>query len=399
MKQLFDLSQKEKKLIIGLMSGTSVDGIDAALVEVEGSGTATRIRQLDFMTVPFPDGFKEFVLRNSQTGTSDVADITRLNFLLAQLYAGAVAGVCKHANIPQSRVDLIGSHGQTIHHLPAKTELFGEQIAATLQIGDPSVLAKLTGIVAIGDFRVGDMAFGGQGAPLVPYFDYLLFRSDKVSRALLNIGGIANITYLPKNCKASDVLAFDTGPGNMVVDQIMKTLYGREYDVDGQVAFSGKILPDLTDYLMKDEYVTQVPPKSTGRERYGSTYVSGILAEFASRPKEDIVATVADFTARAVYENFNRFLSPKVGNTGENRLAELFVSGGGARNKFYMHSLRNYLKGTQVEVAENLGISSDAKEAICFAVLANETISGNPANMPQVTGATQRTILGKICLP
>lgn len=399
MKQLFDLSQKRKKLVIGLMSGTSVDGIDAALVEVDASGTATRIRQLDFITVPFPDGFKDFVLRNSQTGTSDVADITRLNFLLAQLYAGSVKELCEHANVPRSQIDLIGSHGQTIHHLPDKTELFGQRVAATLQIGDPSVLAKLTGIVTIGDFRVGDMAFGGQGAPLVPYFDYLLFRSEEVSRALLNIGGIANITYMPKNCEASDVLAFDTGPGNMIVDQIMKILFGKEYDEDGQVALSGKIRGDLTNYLMSDEYVTQAPPKSTGRERYSSRFVSDILTRFASYPKEDIVATVADFTAKAVYENFERFLSPPATAKSEDPLAEMFVSGGGARNKFYLQSLRKYFKHTKVEVAENLGISSDAKEAICFAVLANETISGNTANMPQVTGASQRTILGKICLP
>ncbi|MCL5268605.1 MAG: anhydro-N-acetylmuramic acid kinase [Bacteroidetes bacterium] len=399
MKQLFELSQKPKKLVIGLMSGTSVDGIDAVLVEIEGSGTDTRILQLDFITVPFPAGFKAFVLRNSQTDTSDVSDITRLNFLLAQLYAKAVKALCKHANVAPDEVDLIGSHGQTIHHLPDKVELYNERIAATLQIGDPSVLAKLTGIVTIGDFRVADMAFGGQGAPLVPYFDYLLFRSDKASRALLNIGGIANITYLPDRCEASEVLAFDTGPGNMVVDQIMKIVYDKEYDEDGQIAFSGQVQEDMTDYLMKDEYVTAAPPKSTGRERYGSSYVSDILSKFSKLRKEDIVATVTDFTARAVYENFNRFLSPTALQKGRSQLAELFVSGGGAQNKFLLHSLGRYFAGTRVAVAENLGISSDAKEAICFAVLANETISGNPANLPQVTGASKRTVLGKICLP
>ncbi len=397
MKRILELSQKEKKLIIGLMSGTSVDGIDAALIETQGQGTSTKIRQLDFITVPFPAGFKEFVLRNSQTGSSDVSDITRLNFLLARLYAKAVGALCEHAGVPAEKIDLIGSHGQTIHHLPAKVDLFGEQVAATLQIGDPSVLAKLTGITTIGDFRVGDMAFGGQGAPLVPYFDYLLFRSDKVSRALLNIGGIANITYLPRNCGAAEVVAFDTGPGNMVIDQIMKTLFDKEYDADGRTASSGKISEELTDYLMSDEYVTATPPKSTGRERYGKSYVSDILSKFSSLPGEDLIATVSDFTARAVHENFMRFISPVAAGIHE-PLAELFVSGGGAQNKFLLHALARYFTGSKVEVAENLGISSDAKEAICFAVLANETIAGNPANMPQVTGASRPTILGKICL-
>jgi anhydro-N-acetylmuramic acid kinase len=399
MKQLCELSQKQRKLVIGLMSGTSVDGIDAVLIEIEGSGTTTRIRQIDFITVPFPNGFKEFVLRNSQIGTSDVADITRLNFLLAQLYSKAVEALCTHANVAQEKVDLIGSHGQTIHHLPDSVDLFGEKVVATLQIGDPSVLAKLTGIVTIGDFRVGDMAFGGQGAPLVPYFDYLLFRSETVSRALLNIGGIANITYLPERCEGRDVLAFDTGPGNMVIDQIMKRLYDKEYDKDGQTAFAGTIRDELTEYLMMDDYVIARPPKSTGRERYGSSYVSDILTKFSNLAREDLIATVSDFTAKTVYENFRRFLSPTAVQTGHAPLAELFVSGGGAQNKFLLHSLGRYFAGTRVGVAENLGISSDAKEAICFAVLANETVSGNAANIPQVTGASKATVLGKICLP
>lgn len=391
--QLTKLFKKQTRLVVGLMSGTSVDGIDAALVDIKGSGIKTKIRQIDFVTISFPAGFKEFVLKNSQTGTGDVADIARLNFLIAQFYADTVSSLCHHANISKEKIDLIGSHGQTIHHLPEKVSMFGKKVAATLQIGDPSVVAKLAGIVTVGDFRVGDVALGGQGAPLVPYFDYLLFRSDKVSRALLNIGGIANITFLPKKCRENDVAAFDTGPGNMLVDQLMKIVYDKEFDQDGTTASSGTIKKDLLDYLMADDFVTSAPPKSTGRERYGTEYIKNILDKFHGYRKEDIVATATEFTAEAVGENFKRFLSQK------GKIEELYVSGGGVHNKFMMDSLKRHFTGTNVEDAEKLGSLSDAKEAICFALLANETISENPTNLPHVTGASRATVLGKICLP
>ncbi len=393
MKTLIKLFEKQPRVVIGLMSGTSVDGINATLIEINGNGINTKIRQIDFVTIPFPAGFKEFILKNSETGTSDVADIARLNFLIAQFYADAVSLLCHHAGISINQVDLIGSHGQTIHHLPQKVGMFGKEVAATLQIGDPSVIAKLTGIITVGDFRVGDVALGGQGAPLVPYFDYLLFRSDKVSRALLNIGGIANITFLPKGCQENDVLAFDTGPGNMVIDQLMKTLYDKDFDQNGTTASSGLIKKDLLDYLLTDEFVMSAPPKSTGRERYGKVYVKSILEKFGNYRKEDIVATATEFTVAAVHENFRQFLLER--GVPE----ELFVSGGGAHNQFMIDSLRHRFKGTDLKMAENLGISSDSKEAICFAVLANETISGNSTNLPRVTGAKTRTLLGKICLP
>jgi anhydro-N-acetylmuramic acid kinase len=393
MKQLIDIIHKKKRLVVGLMSGTSVDGIDAALVEIEGSGTSTKLRQVGFKELHFPSGFKEFVLRNSQSGTSDVADIARLNFLLAQLYADAVKAVCREAGVEMLEVDLIGSHGQTIQHLPELSEMFGKSVRATLQVGDPSVLAKLTGIVTIGDFRVGDVALGGQGAPLVPYFDFLLFRSEETARALLNIGGIANITYLGKSCRAGDVLAFDTGPGNMIVDQIMKQLFQKDFDFNGEIARSGKVQGDIIDMLMKDEFVRMGPPKSTGRERYGSLFVSSFLSRYEDRRKEDLVATVSEFTAMAVYANYLLFLKPK----GD--VEEVFVSGGGSHNSLIMESLQHHFAVAKVRGADDLGISTDAKEAICFAVLANETLSGNTSNLKQVTGASKDTLLGKICLP
>ncbi len=393
MKQLIKLSDKRKKLVIGLMSGTSLDGIDAALVEIDGSGTFTKLRLAGFVAVPFPSGFKELVLKNSESGTSDVADIARLNFLLAELYADAVGTLCKQAGVRAADVDLIGSHGQTIQHLPERVDMFGKSVAATLQIGDPSVLAKLTGIVTVGDFRVGDVALGGQGAPLVPYFDYIMFRSAAVTRALLNIGGIANITYLPRGCEADDVLAFDTGPGNMIIDQLTKELFGDNFDRDGDIASSGKIQGDIMDWLMADEFVRRPPPKSTGRELYGGAFITNLLSRYGSRRKEDLIATVSEFTSTAVYTNYMLYLKIR-GN-----IDELFVSGGGAHNLFILNSLRGHFAAAKVRPAEDVGISSDAKEAICFAVLANETISGNRANLHQVTGSSRNTVLGKICLP
>ncbi len=393
MKQLFDLFQKETRLAIGLMSGTSLDGIDAVLVEIKGSGPGTKARQVDFITLPFPAGLKEFILRNSQSGTSDVAEIARLNFLIAQLYAEAVFALCKHAGVDARSVDMIGSHGQTIQHLPQKVRMFGKDVSATLQIGDPSVIAKLTGIITIADFRVGDVALGGQGAPLVPYFDFIFFRSDKVSRALLNIGGIANITFLPKGCRENDVMAFDTGPGNMLVDQLANELFGKTYDDEGQIAISGKVLGDMLDFLMKDEFIRKAPPKSTGREQYGRSFITTLMTEFGDRKKEDMIATATQFTATSVYSNYLLFLKTI------SDIDELLVSGGGAHNPFLMNALRELFVNTKVATAETGGISADSKEAVCFAVLANETISGNPTNLPRVTGAERTTMLGKICLP
>lgn len=393
MKQLVDLFDKKTRLVVGLMSGTSVDGIDAVLVEISGNGSGTKLKQFGFLAKPFPSGFKEFVLRNSQRGSSDVADIARLNVLISELYGEAVRELCEDAGVSQDRVDLIGSHGQTIHHLPEEETLFDRKIRATLQIGDPSVLAKLTGIVTVGDFRVGDMALGGQGAPLVPYFDYIVFGSPAKTRALLNIGGIANITYLPKGCSAMEVLAFDTGPGNMLVDQVARRLFGKDFDENGTIAFSGAIQGDIIDQLIMDSFVKMKPPKSTGRERYGESFVSSLLQKFEDRKPEDIVATLSEFTVTAVYANYLLFLKTHV------EIDELYVSGGGVHNAFMLDSLRRHFRGVSVGPAEDAGVSSDAKEAVCFAVLANELISGNPTNIPSVTGAARQTLLGKICLP
>jgi anhydro-N-acetylmuramic acid kinase len=395
MQKLIDLSKKNNKYVIGLMSGTSLDGVDVALVEITGNWIETKINLIGFLDYPFPYGLKEIVLKNSVKETSNVEDISRLNFLIPQIYNEAIDLLCKEIDFDKSKIDLIGSHGQTIHHLPEKVDFFNHQVSSTLQIGDPSVLAKLSGIITVGDFRTGDVALGGQGAPLVPYFDYIIFHSSEKNRALLNIGGISNITVLQKNGKQHDVLAFDTGPGNMMIDLLMKKFYEKEFDKDGEVASSGKINDDLFIALItQDSFIEAAPPKSTGREYYGEEFLAPLLEEFADVPSEDWLHTISKFTAYAVYRNYEKFIMD------ETKIDELIVSGGGAKNKFLYQSLADYFgKETEVKVIDEIGVSSDAKEAICFAVLANETISGNAANIPRTTGASRATILVKICLP
>jgi len=375
------------------MSGTSLDGIDAVLVRVRGNGLTTHFQQLAYTEFPFPAGLRALLLKNSIPGTSRVDEIARLNFLLAELYAGAVAKLVRRAGISMRKVNLIGSHGQTIQHLPRPKKMFGKTIRATLQIGDPSVLATITRIPTIGDFRVADMAVGGQGAPLVPYFDWLVFRSKKYHRLLLNIGGIANITVLPKNCVPEDVVAFDTGPGNMVVDSLMHEFYGKPFDHDGRTALSGAVSLDLFGRIVKHPYLRRRPPKSTGREEFGEGFVTDLLRLARGFDREDIVATASQFTAYAIYDGYKRFVQKDM------MVDEVIVSGGGARNRFFLDELRRYFVGARVRLIDEFGISADAKEALCFAILANESFAGNPGNLPSVTGAERRVILGKICFP
>lgn len=381
------------RLVIGLMSGTSLDGIDAVLLRVKGHGTSVRFRQLAYLEKRFPVGVRSMLLRNSVPGTSRVDEIALLNVLLAHLYADAARAVARKGGVSLSRVDLIGSHGQTIQHLPRPRRMFGKTIRATLQIGNPSVLSALTGVTTVGDFRLADMAVGGQGAPLVPYLDWLIFRSVSKNRLLLNIGGIANVTALPRSCKTDNVVAFDTGPGNMVVDGLMGRLFGTPYDRNGETARRGSVVHDLLRWMIRNPYLRRKPPKSTGREEFGEGFVDGVLARAKGRRKEDIVATASFFTGFAVFEGYRRFIEKSM------RVDELLVSGGGARNGYLMKLLRTYFGDGKVRRLDSLGISSDAKEAICFGILASEAIHGVATNIPSVTGARKKLVLGTVCPP
>jgi len=386
------LQNKKTKLVVGLMSGTSADGIDAALVSITGNGTSTRLRELAFATFPYPRGLRELVLKSSLPGTGSVDLICELNVLIAHCFADAVKKIVRKGHVILSSIDLIGSHGQTMHHLPKQASKFGKLISSTLQVGDPSTIAKLTGVPTVGDFRTGDMALGGQGAPLVPYFDYLMFRSVKKNRILLNLGGIANFTALPRGCNVDDIIAFDTGPANMVVDALMMKHFGKRYDSDGEVALSGSVDEKLLNEMMRHPYFRQRPPKSTGREVFGSMFFPRILKHQRRLSSRDLIATATQLAPYSVYDQYNRFVKNRM------KVDELLVSGGGVHNRAMMKALHCYFAPADVRNVESLGFSSDAKEAICFAVLANETISENASNVPGVTGAGKRAILGKICL-
>lgn len=375
------------------MSGTSLDGIDAVLLRVEGNGARTRFHLLSHSARKYPQALAKHILRNSNPDTASLDDLTRLNVLLAHHYADAVRVVVRKAGKKLRAIDLIGCHGQTIRHLPVREKLFGKRVAATLQLGDPSVLATLTGIPTVGNFRPADMAVGGQGAPLVPYFDWLAFRSPSRNRLLLNIGGIANLTALPAGCTVKEVRAFDTGPGNMVVDALMKRFLGKAFDKNGAVAGSGEVVEQLLIWMMGHPFLQKHPPKSTGREDFGDAFLREVSRRARRRPPEDIITTSSLFTCLAILSSYER--SIRKGMNAD----ELIVSGGGARNQWFMSTLRQLFHPINVLRSDDLGVPSQAKEAICFAILANETVSGNPANIPAVTGARQSVVLGSVSRP
>lgn len=394
MQRLIAIRNKPEKLAIGLMSGTSVDGIDAALVKIKNHGLQTELQLLHFLTYPYPDGLQKVILENSTPGKGSVEQICSLNVLLGEIFAEAVQAILKKAKVKASKIGFIGSHGQTVHHLPEAQKQFGHSIKATLQLGEPAVIAKRTGILTVADFRPADMALGGQGAPLVPYFDFIMFRSPNTNRALLNIGGIANFTILKKSCQLKDVLAYDTGPGNMVIDYLTQELLFQRYDKNGKIALSGKISKNLLKFLLKHPYFEIPPPKSTGREKFGAEFYHRLLAEAKERHLEprDIVATASELTVCTIWQSYNKYVAPKL------KVDEFIVSGGGAKNRYLMRSLQQKMPDVSLRASDDYGIPSDAKEAICFAVLANETIAGHPNNVPSATGAKKATVLGKICL-
>jgi anhydro-N-acetylmuramic acid kinase len=398
MHRLHRLSAKPSRLVAGLMSGTSLDGVDAAVARISGSGQEIKVEQLAFVSEPYPEELRALLLRNSALETSSVKDLSQLNVRLAHQYATAVGAALKAAGLKATDLDLVGSHGQTVHHVPEAEPCAGMPVTSTFQIGDPSVLANLLGVVVVGDFRVADMALGGQGAPLVPYFDYAVFTDPDETRGLLNIGGIANITVLPPAAEPAQVYAFDTGPGNMVIDALTRQFFQEPFDRDGAHAREGVVLTSIVDDLLADGYFIQAPPKSTGRERYGAPFVSSLIEragrlEGHSAEPNDLIATATALTAHSIFDAYERFILP------EHPLDVLIVSGGGIHNQFLMDRLAEHFAPVPVRTVEDYGISSDAKEALCFAVLAHEAVNGVPTSMPAVTGASKATLLGKVCVP
>lgn len=461
-------------LVMGLMSGTSADGIDVALARVEeeefsvdssplsvsekrnqrptlrnrGWGTRNRRAQagvpvpqvkrslVGHATMKMNAGVRKDVLRIAEGGACTAGEISQLNFLVGEEFAAAAIAACKKFRVRLEDVELIGSHGQTIFHQGKAVAFLGAKTASTLQIGEPSVIAARTGVPTVGDFRVADMAVGGQGAPLVPYVDWLLLRDDAIGRVALNLGGIGNVTVLAgrkstvdslqltvpakkrlreENSRRStgrahpsqtarrmgypqdQVMAFDTGPGNMVIDALVAHFTrGRlKFDCDAGMARKGRCVSSLLEELLMDPYLREEPPKSTGREYYGREFVEKLLAKgrkYRVRP-EDLVRTATVFTALSVVDALNRFVLPGV------EIGQVIVSGGGAKNPLIMAQLAAALAPIEVLRSSEVGVPEEAKEAYAFALLAYETWMGRTGNVPSATGARKRVVLGKICWP
>ncbi len=399
MQRLLAISQKSEKRIVGLISGTSADGIDAALVRIRGHARDAlspheRLQLEAFATFPYPPELREQLLAASLPGAGTVDLICRLNIAIGECFAQAALKIIAQAGTKPDEIDLIGSHGQTIHHLPFAEPLAGIPASGTLQIGEPSVIAKRTGIVTVADFRAADMALGGQGAPLVPFLDYMVFHSTDQTRGVLNIGGIANLTVLKKGGTLNEVIAFDTGPGNMVIDALAQKFFDKPFDENGALAAQGKISETLLAELLQHPYFSKPIPKSTGREEFGAVYCEQLIqrATHLQLATCDLLATATALTAETIAREA-RLLEKRFG-----KLDELIVSGGGMHNRTLMAMLQERFAPAKVTATDNYGLPGDAKEAILFAVLANEMISGFAGNVPSVTGAKAATVLGKICL-
>lgn len=393
------LSAKGVHRVVGMMSGTSVDGVDAALIELTREGGAPRVKLLAFENTPYPQGVRERVFELFRPETSTVDRIGYMNFLLGELYARAALSVIAKAGLTSADVDLIGSHGQTIWHEPEARETDGMPIRYTVQIGEGAVIAARTGIPTVSDFRVADMAVGGQGAPLVPFSEYLLYRREDESILLQNIGGIGNMTVLPAGATPEQVFAFDTGPGNMIIDAVAAAISGGRLkcDVNGGIAARGKVDEELLARLQKDEYYARRPPKTTGRERFGTQYAQRILDDRARHPisDEDLLATVTYLTAWSIFDACERFALPVC------KPAELIVGGGGSYNKTLLKDLSGLFgtRGIAVRTQEDLGFNSDAKEAVAFALMADCFVRGEANVLPSVTGASAASVMGKLSLP
>jgi anhydro-N-acetylmuramic acid kinase len=386
------------RLAVGLMSGTSMDGIDAALVRLSGHAEQPQVRLLQFVTIPYSPEAKRWTMQTAAGELIKAQDVSQLNFLLGELFAKAALRVCRLAHVSPRRLSVTGSHGQTIYH-QGKPELIlrlGEVgNPNTLQIAEPAVIAERTGVPVVADFRTADMAAGGQGAPLVPMVDYLLLRDARKGTVALNIGGIANVTVIPAEAKTVDVFGFDTGPGNMVSDALMRHFTaGREhYDSGGRVAARGKLNESMLAEMLRHPFFSQSPPKSAGREQFGRDFVQGYFLSRRRSRFEDTLRTSLELTARTIVDALARFVFP------ETRINRLIVSGGGAHNRTLLKRLAELLPQLTVELSDRYGLPVDAKEAIAFAILADRTLHGLPGNLPRVTGARHAVVLGKIVHP
>ncbi|MBI3933109.1 MAG: anhydro-N-acetylmuramic acid kinase [Acidobacteria bacterium] len=385
-------------LVAGIMSGTSADAIDVALVEITGRGWRTRQCLVAFHSLKYSPAIRRKILLIAGGKAVPAGEISQLNFFVGELFAKACILACQRAGVPLRRLQLIGSHGQTIYHQGRATPFCGMPVRSTFQIGEPAVIAARTGVTTVADLRPADMAAGGQGAPLVPFFDYLTYRHPHQGRIVLNIGGIANLTAIPAGGGPDDVIAFDTGPGNMLIDALAADATGgrRLFDSGGKLASRGKVSQRLMARLMRQRYFRRMPPKSAGREQFGDWYLKRYFRrEFGSsqRGLRDALATATALTGESIARSVADFVLPSF------PVQECIVTGGGVRNRFLMAQLRERLRSRaaiRIIAAESTGVQAQAKEAIAFAVLAYYTYQRETANLPSATGASHPTILGKV---
>jgi len=372
------------------MSGTSADGINVALVRIQtrrgASGKPALIGHAEY---PYAVNIRRAVLAAMNAQSASVADLSRLNFLLGELYADAVLATQKRFRV---KADLVGCHGQTIYHQGESAPYLGRRVAVTWQTGEGAVVAARVGAPCVSDFRPADMAVGGKGAPLVPFLDYLFYRDSRVGRIVQNIGGIANLTAIPAGAGPEKVIAFDTGPGNMVIDAVMERLFGKRFDRGGRVAASGTVDDGAIAKLMRTPFFREKPPKTAGREEFGREFVAKFVRLCGRTNKANVAATATAFTVRSIADAVQRFVLRRA------RFAEMVVSGGGAKNPTLMGMLANELStlGVALRTSDEFGIPAEAKEAVAFALMAYETWHRRPSNVPSATGAKRSAVLGKI---
>lgn len=374
-------------LAIGIMSGTSLDGIDVALCEISGVNETTRVDLIAFHTYKLPQSISNKIKKCSSNALIEPAMISSLNFELGYVFADAVSKLCEEAGVNSSELTFIASHGQTVYHIPQKTH---EYQASTLQLGESAIIANLCQSPVISDFRTADMAMGGEGAPLVPFSEYTLYKDYTKNRGLQNIGGIGNLTVIPSYGGLDEVVAFDTGPGNMMIDEAVQHLFNKKYDSNGDIAASGQLIEPLVNELKKHPYLEKPIPKSTGREMFGTSYTLELLEKYRMFAKEDLVRTLTWFTAYSITVNYKRFV------LSQTPLDEIIISGGGSHNKTIRAELSQLLPEVSILTQEEIGYNSDAKEAIAFVILGNQTWHQEPSNVPSATGASRAVIQGKI---
>jgi len=381
--------------VAGIMSGTSADGIDVAIVRIETARPRPKLTLLAHEGFAFPVSLRRAVLAAMNASSTSTAELARLNWRLGLAYSEAVLETVKRHKV---KLDLIGCHGQTLYHQPRAERYLGRRFACTWQAGEAQAIASSLGVPVVSNFRPADMLAGGQGAPLVPLLDYVLFASNKRGRVLQNIGGIANLTAIPAGAGTDQVIAFDTGPGNMVIDSLAHQLFNKPFDRNGAIAAKGAVLKQVLAQALRNPYFQLKPPRTAGREQFGREYAAKLLAgcqRHSDRP-EDALATATALTAESIAQSYKRFCKRKM-RSGSG--VDYIVSGGGARNHTLMAMLAPRLEpmGCELATSNDFGLPAEAKEAAAFALLAWQTWRHLPGNLPAATGAERPVILGQVC--